>query len=183
MFPEHLPNQRHGQSDNVRVVSFDPRDPAGSDALDGVSPGLIHGFSGSDIAANLAFGERIHGDEGSLRTNVGKETRAPETDRRDYPMRTPGEQAQHAAGIGLILGLPQDLPVDDDYRIGAQDKVVEPGFTNRRSFLPSQAFGKSTRLLAWLGDFWNIDRVADETDPGTAQKLLPAGRRGSKNQH
>ena len=33
---------------------------------------------------------------------------------------------QHAEGVGLICGLPEDLAVDRDYRVGRQDGVVWP---------------------------------------------------------
>jgi hypothetical protein len=109
-----------GQADYVEVVTLDAGNPAGGAALDGVGAGFVHGLAGGDVGGNLFVrkGEEFDGgDFGGYFSAL----RRYEGDAGDDAMGAAGEKTQDTGGVGGVFRLAQDVVVEGDGGIGAED--------------------------------------------------------------
>ena len=109
-----------GQANDVEVVAFDAGDPAGGEALDGVCAGLVHGLAGGDIGGDVGVGEGEEADGGDFGGDFGAGG-GDDGDAGDDVMGAAGEKTEHAGGIGGVFGLGEDVVVEGDGGVGAQD--------------------------------------------------------------
>ncbi len=95
-------------------------------------------------------------------------------DSRHHGVRSAGEQFEHRRGVGLVMGLAEDLAVDDHRRVGREHD--RPWSTHRSGLLASEpghvvggGFSRPCRLV----DVGRLDREVERE----AFEQLPASRR------
>ena len=113
-------DQGDGEADYVEVVALDAGDPAGGAALDGVGSGFVHGLSGGDVGFNFFIGEGEEADAGDFGGDLSA-VGGDDGDAGDDLVGTAGEKAQHAGGVGWAFGLAEDVVVEGDGGVGAED--------------------------------------------------------------
>ena len=102
---------------------MDARHPATGATLDGVGAGFVERLTGGDIVVDLLIGERDKADK----CNFGGTLPLPppgETEAGDDLVGLPREEAEHAGGVGCVLRFAEDLFVDDNYRVRAENEGV-----------------------------------------------------------
>ena len=119
-FGEEREGAGDGQSDDVVEAAFDARDPAGGVALDAVGAGLVHWLAGGEVVDELVFRNAVESD---LRDFDVAETFAAthDSNSREDLMGAAGEKLKHAARVGLVYRLAEDLAVAEDTGVGGED--------------------------------------------------------------
>ena len=94
-------------------------------------------------------------------------------------MPAPGEQIEHPDGVGLALGLAEDLPVDHHDGVGGNDDILLRAVLRNGSRLfradPRDLLLRRQRRIHMLVD---VRRMYGKFQPQKLQKLLPPGRFG-----
>jgi len=98
-------------------------------------------------------------------------------------MTSTREQAQHANGIGWVAGLAQNLTINNNDGVRAQNDVMRPVMKHRQGFFPRQAFRTSLRELSCLRRLRDIGGLYHEWNASIAEKLLTARGSRGENQH
>ena len=109
---------------HVIVAAIQSCDPDIADPfLDAISTRLVEGLVVGDIIVDFFVGELLEG-------HVGRNSEASflcgceHTDSRGYLMRASADLTEHAAGIGLVDGLTQNLITHNHHRIGRNHQFV-----------------------------------------------------------
>src|ERR1700737_894713 len=110
------------EADDVEVAAFDARNEAAGAALNGVGAGFVVGFVGGKVAGDffvIELGEMdVSGFDESAAFGVGK---ANESDAREDGVRAAGKFFEHVAGVVGGARLAEDVAVEGDLGIGADD--------------------------------------------------------------
>ena len=103
---ERVDQQRAGQPDDVEVVAVDPRDEAGTEALDRVAAGAPVPLAVCDVGVDLRLGEPAERDVGDGVLDDG-EAGAEQAEARDDEVGAAGELARASpARSSPSAGLP-----------------------------------------------------------------------------
>ena len=116
-------DQRHRQPYDVRIRPLDPRHEPRCQTLDGVGAGLVHRLPARHVPVDLGRRERRKLDRRSPRPRSRTGPGAPvlhEADRRHHLVGPAREQPQHPLRILRPRRLAENLPVDDDGRVGRE---------------------------------------------------------------
>jgi len=117
---EHGGDQGQREADYVEVVADDAGNPAGGTALDGVGAGFVHGLAGGDVGGDFLVGEGEEGDAGDFGGYLGAGG-GDDGYAGDDAVGAAGEQTEHAGGVGWVFGFAEDVVVEGDGGVGAQD--------------------------------------------------------------
>ena len=109
-----------GQTDDIEVAAFDAGNPTGGAALDGVGAGLVHGLAGGDVGVDLFVREGEELDGGDFGGDFGGGC-GDQGDAGENAMGASGEQAEHPGGVGGAFWLAEDVVVESDGGVHAQD--------------------------------------------------------------
>ena len=96
-----------------------------------------------------------------------------------------GEQAEHAGGIGCVLWFSEDLFVDDDYGVRAENEGVRRDGVSSGDGLglfTGETGDEANRVFAGLAEFGDIGGNDLESEAGLREKFAAARRGGGQNQ-
>ena len=111
------------QAHYTRIAALDVTNEDRGAPLDGVTPCLVEGFSGGDIALYLVARERAEAD---LRSGHGLHDLSipADSDRGDHLVRASGEPFEHLHGACGVLGLAEHVAVEHDFGVGAENRAL-----------------------------------------------------------
>ena len=167
-------DHRNRQAHDIEIAALDSRDEFRRATLHRVSASLIHRLTGSHVIGNFPRAQRREPDGGDF-VIANPFRAAAQTNAGHHLVALPGKQREHAAGIGGILRLGQDLAVDHNRSVGAQDNLAG----TRRD---GQRFGFRQPPDVILGCFAWAERFVDgrgangEWDSCLAQNLCASRR-------
>src|SRR5690349_14580021 len=113
-------DERHRQTDHVLIAPIDGRNELRCEALDGVRTGFVAWLPAPSVPLNLFLRHFEEGNPGTGDVNYLSALR-DKADSGVDPMAPAGESAEHPGGIFVILRLAQDVAVETDLGIRAQD--------------------------------------------------------------
>jgi len=117
---EELEGGGDGEAHDVEEVALDAGDPAGGVTLDAVGTGFVEGVAGAEVVVELVGGDCGEEDVGGF--DVGEAGGGSDDgDAGVDLMGVAGEGAEHALGVGEVDRLVEDLVVEDDGGVGAED--------------------------------------------------------------
>jgi len=195
-FAQHGIHPRHRKPHHIAVVAFNPRDPARSNPLNPISPGLIHRFAGGDVVANLTLRKFAERDQSCLggsfcstanwqlaTDNCTYGTRSHQAHSGDHRMRPSRQQSQHASRIVSVMRLAENNVIDHHDGIRAENITLRMDSKNRQRFFSRQPLGTFLSSLTRAWALIDISGLHRERNTRVAQQLLTAGRGGGENQH
>ena len=110
-------------------------------------------------------------------------------DAGDDAMGAAGEQAQHAGGVGGVFGLAEDLIVEGDGGVGAEDDLQWVGCFGREfredglGFLAGQAGYVGDGVFVGVGIFRDVGGMDLKCEAGLGEEFAATGRGGGQDQH
>lgn len=131
-------DEGYGEADDVEVTALDAGNPAGRAALDGVGAGFVHRLFGGNVSGDAGVREGEEVDGGGLVGGAGG-VRSDESDAGEDFVDAAGEEAQHAGSVIGVYGLAEDVAVEGDGGVGAQDG--QAGVAEGRGIPDSQKRG------------------------------------------
>lgn len=122
---EEVGQEVQRKPDDGKVISVDTRDKGRTEALYGVRSRLVHGFSAFDIASDLFPSQWPHGH---FRSRMADQRPPiwdpPDTQSGIYFVGSSLKHRQHVLGMRFRCRFAQDLSVEDDDSICANDDGI-----------------------------------------------------------
>jgi hypothetical protein len=112
----------NGQSDDVEIVAAHTLDEGAADALNAVAARLVHGFARVHVRADH-FGRRIAEKHFGLFEKLDCVSARLQNHAGVHELRLAAEALQHLARLLLALGLAEDLALEHDDGVGADDQI------------------------------------------------------------
>jgi len=111
------------ETHHSEIIAVDSGDDGRAKTLDPVGAGLVHRFTGRDVARDVRVGQRSEGyvDRFDVRHD---DAVARDSDGRQHDVLSPGESPQHDGRVGLVSRLAEDVAVHHDDRVGRNDHGV-----------------------------------------------------------
>src|SRR5216684_347953 len=181
---EGLLEAGEGEAHDVEVTAFDAGNETAGTALDGVGAGFVVWFAGGEVAGDF-FGIELgkmdmsRFDEGAA-LGVGK---ANEGDTGEDRVRAGGKSFEHVAGVVGGARLAEDVAVESDFGVGANDDGRANGAGGDEfGFGDGQAMHEVVRGFAGVGRFVDGGGEHGEGEAGVAKDFGAAGGGGGEDE-
>lgn len=150
--------------------------------MDGIGTGLVHGLAGGDVIRDLFVGEGEKADCGDFGGDFDA-FGGDDGNAGDDAMGATGEQTQDAGCFGGAIGLAEDVAVECDGGIGAEDhrrwgrvidgELVEDGLC----FVAGETSDVGDGVFIGEGIFRDVSGMDFEKEAGLGKEFA-AARRG-----
>ena len=178
---QHPAQAQDRQTHHVEKVTVQPLHQKGTQPLDAVGPGLVHGLAGADVAPELRLRGRaeIHVGGRALRQDLA----APaDGDAGAYRVAAALKGRQHPQGVRLVHRLAETLVVQKHHGVGSDDDFLwcaESG--GRVGLLPGDVLHRLPGGEAGgIGFLRPGDPDVEVRDADALEQLLPPGRAGGQ---
>src|SRR5262245_21450725 len=122
--PKEIGKRLERQPDDVAPRALDAGGEEHAPSLERIRARLVHRLACGDVPPCESFVPRAEAHDGAddalgATAVVG----ARQTARREDLVAAPGEPLEHPESVALVPGLPEDLPLDGDGRVGGQNEA------------------------------------------------------------
>ena len=155
-----------------------------------IRAGFVHRFPAENVRMDLIGGERGHRHQCGFGTRIFKPTYlflvpafqrwSNETNPGDDVMTSSGKLVKHVHRISIVAWLAENLAIDYDNCVCAQNELAGQLLKRCPSFFARQPLRTIERRFSWLGYFRNVCRMYGERNTRVAEQFLAARRGGSE---
>lgn len=163
-----------GEAHDVEEVAFDAGDPAGGVALDAIGSGFVEGVAGGQVVGEVFVGDGGEEDGGGF--DVGEAGGGcDDGDAGVDLVSAAGEGAEHVLGVGEVGGFVEDLGVEDDGGVGAEDGGVGVECVEGEGFFEGEALDVVSGKFVGAEGFVDVRGEDVEAQAGLGEEVAAAG--------